>query len=352
LNHHHAHAPQAAEKAEGTGIGVDIHAHYYPQAYLDLIAAEGGDFGARYVAGPDGPSVRVGPLFAGPIRPKFIDIDLRVAAMDEQKVKIQTLSLTQPMVYWAGDALSRRLTVAFNDALVAANERHPARLYGIAILPAQQTALALAEIERLAGNPSIRGFYMGTRVAERELSDLALWPIYERIESLGLPIFLHPVEVIGMTDRLTQYFLSNILGNPFDTAIAAAHLIFGGVLDRFPRLDVVLPHAGGALPFLIGRIKHGWRVRPECAHLTRSPEEYMPRFYYDTITHSPEALRYLIDRVGASRILLGSDYCFDMGYERPVDVILDHPGLTRDEREQILGGNARNLLGLLPAEHA
>jgi aminocarboxymuconate-semialdehyde decarboxylase len=329
---------------------VDVHAHYYPQAYLDLIAAEGGNFGAMYKAGAHGPSIRVGPLFAGPIGSKFTDLDIRIAAMDEQRVAIQTLSLTQPMVYWAGDALSRRLSVAFNDALVCANEHFPTRLYGLAILPAHKSELALAELERLAGNSAIRGVYMATKVGEHELSSQALWPVYERIESLGLPIFLHPVEVVGMSDRLTQYFLSNILGNPFDTAIAAAHLIFGGVLDRFPRLEIVLPHAGGALPFLAGRIEHGWRVRPECAHLTRSPQEYLSRFHYDTITHSPDGLRYLIDRVGAGRILLGSDYCFDMGYENPVEVIVGHPGLTDEERGQILGTNAQRLLGLLPME--
>jgi aminocarboxymuconate-semialdehyde decarboxylase len=266
--------------------------------------------------------------------------------MDEQQVAVQALSLTQPLVYWAGDDLSRRLSAAFNDSLVAANEKYPSRLFGLAALPMHKPEMAIAELERIAGNPAIRGVYMGTRIADWELSEPALWSVYERIESHGLPMFLHPIEVIGMTDRLTKFFLSNLLGNPFDTAIAAAHLIFGGVLDRFPRLQIVLPHAGGALPFLIGRIEHGWKVRPEVRHLERSPREYLPRFFYDTIAHSPEGLRFLIDLVGAERVLLGSDYCFDMGYGRPMQVVTEHPGLANADRRDIIARNAARLLKL------
>lgn len=327
-------------------IGVDVHAHYYPESYLNLLEAAGVDAGVRFDRDTAGPRVKIGSMFAGPIRSTFIDIDERIHSMDEQGVSVQALSLTQPMVYWAPDDLSKRLSVAFNDALVSAHEAHPARLFGLAILPMHKPELAIAELDRVAGLPGIRGVYMATCILDKELSAKEFWPVYERIEDLGLPIFLHPVEVIGMEDRLTKFFLSNLLGNPFDTAIAASHLIFGGVLDRFPRLQIVLPHGGGAFPFLLGRIEHGWSVRPECRHLERSPREYLPRFYYDTITHSPEALGYLIDLVGPERVLLGSDYCFDMGYERPVDVIETHAGLEDAARQKILRDNAVHLLSL------
>ena len=193
--------------------------------------------------------------------------------------------------------------------------------------------------------PAIKGIYLATRILERELSDPAFFPVYERIEDLGLPVFLHPVEVIEM-ERLKPFFLGNLLGNPFDTAVAAAHLIFGGVLDRFPKLEFCLPHAGGAFPFLVGRLNHGWAVRAECKHLEHGPETYLKRFYYDTISHSGEALGYLIDQVGAERVMLGSDYCFDMGYERPVEVVSGHPALSAKDKALILEGNARRLLGL------
>jgi aminocarboxymuconate-semialdehyde decarboxylase len=325
---------------------IDIHAHYYPSGFLKLVAAEGGRFGASCRETDKGPVIDVGPLHAGPIAAKFIDLDLRLAAMDEQRVAIQALSLTQPMVYWADDATSRRLSASFNDALVEAHEHAPQRLFGLAMLPMQCPHEALLELDRVAAAPGIRGIYMGTMIGDMPLSDQSLLPVYERIEALGLTVFLHPLKVIGMEDRLSQYFLANLLGNPFDTAVAAAHLMFGGVLDRFPGLQVVLPHAGGALPYLAGRLAHGWSVRPECAHLPRSPLEYLDRFHYDTIAHSDAALTFLIDQVGVERILLGSDYCFDMGYDQPVQVIEAHPDIDDTGRDLILGGNACRLIGL------
>jgi aminocarboxymuconate-semialdehyde decarboxylase len=335
--------------ARGT-IGIDIHSHYYPESYLRLIEAEGGPFGAHFERTPQGSKVRVGPLFAGPIVSKFIDLDERLQEMDAQGVTAQALSLTQPMVYWANGNLSSRLSAAFNDSVVLAHESYPGRFFGLAVLPMQEPNLAVAELQRVSALPGIRGVYMATSILDREISDPAFWPVYERLEVMRLPVFLHPVQVIGMEDRLKQYFLSNLLGNPFDTTVAASHLVFGQVMDRFPQLDVVLPHGGGALPLLIGRLEHGWCVRPECKHLVRSPREYLRRFHYDTITHSTEALTYLIDLVGADRILLGSDYCFDMGYQRPIEVLNNHQTLRPADKAAIVTTNAARLLGLTVAD--
>ena len=191
----------------------------------------------------------------------------------------------------------------------------------------------------------MRGVYLPTSLESRELSDPALFPIYARCQGLNLPVFLHPVAVIG-AERLGSYYLRNLLGNPFDTAVAAANLVFGGVLDRYPRLDVILPHAGGALPYLWGRLEHGQSVRPEAKNAALKPfGEYLHRFYYDTISHSPELLRFLVGLVGADRVLLGSDYCFDMGYQRPREIVMTL-GLPREDEDKILGGNAARLLRL------
>jgi aminocarboxymuconate-semialdehyde decarboxylase len=325
---------------------IDIHAHYYSERYLQLIEDAGCSCGACVERDPRGPVIKAGPLHAGPLAPRFIDLDLRIADMDAQGVSAQALSLTQPMVYWAEPSLARRLSAAFNDDLVRAHERYPSRLFGLAMLPVHHAGEALAELERIRQAPGIRGIYMGTCIGDMDLSDQSLFPVYEAIEAAGLPIFLHPLKVIGMQDRLKPYFLYNLLGNPFDTAVAAAHLIFGGVLDRFPKLEFVLPHAGGALPFLIGRLQHGWTVRPELAHTQQGPETYLRRFYYDTIAHSDDALAYLIKTVGSDRVLLGSDYCFDMGYERPVQVVERQAQLAPSEQNAIFSENAANLLKL------
>src|SRR4029453_2465923 len=169
------------------------------------------------------------------------------------------LSLPQAMVYWAADDLGLRLCVAFNDAISEAHRDHPDRFIGFACLPFQNPHLALLELERVAKLPGICGIYMATAVRAREPSDRSFFSVFERIADFGLPIFLHPMMINN--ERLKQYYLINLLGNPFDTALAAAHLIFGGVLDAFPKLEVSLPHAGGVLPILHGRLHRRFAVR-------------------------------------------------------------------------------------------
>ncbi|HJO69462.1 MAG TPA: amidohydrolase family protein [Rhodospirillales bacterium] len=325
---------------------VDIHAHFFPASFLDLVADEGTSYGAALAAsGKEGAAVLSVDGTAWPLESRIVDLEQRLAAMDEQGVDVHALSLTAPMVYWADPKLALKLSQAFNDAVVEAHQHHPDRFVSFAMLPMNDPALAARELERIAAAPGVRGLYMATRIRERELSDDAFSGVFERAEALGLPIFLHPIKVVE-PERLKSFYLTNLVGNPTESAIAAAHLIFGGVLDRFPKLTVCLPHAGGSFPYLVGRINHGWEVRPECAHLERGPVEYLRRFYYDTVSHSAKALAYLIDLVGADRVMLGSDYCFDMGYERPVEVVGEHPGLSADDKRRILGDNARALLGL------
>jgi aminocarboxymuconate-semialdehyde decarboxylase len=329
-----------------TTPAIDIHAHFYPEAYLKLIAEEGERFGVRLSRGdPKGPVIEVGAVRTGPLRQAFSDLDLRRKEMDRQGVKVHALSLTLPMVYWADGELGLRLARAFNDAVAEAHTAFPDRFVGLAALPMHEPRLAVDELHRAARLPGIRGVYLGTNIRGRELSDPEFFQVYARMEALGLPLLLHPLDVIG-AQRLAPYYLGNLLGNPFDTAVAAAHLIFGGVLDRFKRLRVCLPHAGGAFPYLVGRLSRGWKVRRECRYLKRPPSAYLRRFTYDTISHSPEALLYLIGLVGADRVMLGSDYCFDMGYARPVEVITRLGRLSRSDRERILGGNAARLLRL------
>ena len=324
---------------------IDVHAHYYPERYLALIRDRGAEFGAEYSLVEGQPFVKVREMVAGPLGPRFIDLDARLAAMDEQGVAVHLLSLTHPMVYWAGRALAHALSEAFNDALAEAHGKHPQRLHGLAMVPMSEPDLAIRELDRAAGLPGIRGVYMATAVRDRELSDESLFPVYERIEALGLPVFLHPVSVIGH-QRLAKFYLSNLLGNPFESAIAAAHLVFGGVLDRFSSLVVVLPHAGGAFPYLVGRLQRGWQKRPELRGRERGPMDYLRRFYYDTIGYAEQPLDYLVRLVGADRVMMGSDFCFPIAYERPVEVVTGHPAWAPGDQAMILEGNARRLLRL------
>jgi aminocarboxymuconate-semialdehyde decarboxylase len=333
-------------KAAAKPAAIDIHAHYFPEVYLRAIETHGERFGiALDRTDPTGPAIRMGAMLGGHLRREFYDLPARIKEMNRAGVDVHALSLTFPMVYWADAELGTRLARAVNDGMSAAHRAHPDRFVGLATLPMQDPRRAVEELDRAARLPGIRGVYLGTNVNGRELDDPAFLPVWERIDELELPVFLHPLNVIG-ANRLGPYYLANLLGNPFDTAVAAARLIFGGVLDRFPRLSVCLPHAGGALPYLIGRLDKGKKVRPECAHLKRLPSAYLRRFTYDTISHAPGPLRYLIDQVGADRVMIGSDYCFDLGIDRPVQVVTGLKGLSRAEQARILGGNAAKLLGI------
>ena len=321
---------------------VDIHAHYFPQSYLDLVADEGKRFDASYHMSDKGWYIKTPAASNGPLSPKFIDLKARIADMDQQGVALQAISLTSPMLYWADEELSSKLARAWNDAASRAHQAYPTRLAAFLTLPMLYPDRALDELNRASKLPGMRGVYMGTNIANRDLDDPLFEPILAHIEALDLPVFLHPLETIG-GDRLKPYFLSNLLGNPIDTGVAAAHLIFGGVLDRHPKLQICLPHGGGVLPMLMGRIDQGWRTRAELKHLPQAPSAYLQRFTYDTITHSKPAIELLVKEVGAERVMVGSDYCFTMGYDRPVE-FLEQVDLTSAQRDMILGGNARRLL--------
>jgi aminocarboxymuconate-semialdehyde decarboxylase len=184
---------------------------------------------------------------------------------------------------------------------------------------------------------------MGTNINGMDLDNPRFAPIFARIEQLGLPVFLHPQQTVG-GGRLSDYYLSNLLGNPFDTAIAASHLILGGVLDQYPQLHVSLPHTSGALPILVGRLDAGWTSRP-LTRLAQKPSSYLTRFSYDTVSHSGPMLDYLIANVGIDHLVLGSDYCFDIGYEQPVRFV-ESIGLGPRDKAAVLDVNAARIPGL------
>lgn len=323
---------------------IDIHAHYFPETYLDLVASEGKRFEATYYTTDKGWFIKTPAGNNGPLAPKFIDMKARIADMDQQGVSLQAISLTAPMLYWGDEDLSTKLAKAWNDAASAMCQAHPARLVALLTLPMLHPDAALDELKRASLLPGMRGVYLGTNIGTHDLDDPLFEHVMSRIEAMDLPIFLHPVEPLA-ADRLKPFFLGNLIGNPVETAIAACHLIFGGVLDRHPKLQISLPHAGGVLPILIGRIDQGWRTRAELKSLPQAPSTYLKRFTYDTICHSKPIMEYVLQQVGAERVMLGSDYCFTMGYDQPVR-FLDQVDLAPEHRKMILGSNAARLLKL------
>jgi aminocarboxymuconate-semialdehyde decarboxylase len=322
---------------------IDIHAHYFAQPYLDLFNSEGRRYNAEFRMTEQGFYFKTPTQTNGPLPTKFIDLKERLADMDAQGVAVHALSLTGPMVYWADGELSLKLSQTWNDAAVAAHQAYPDRFVVLATLPMLDPDRAIDEVNRVSKLPGVRGIYMGTNIDNRDLDDPLFEPIFARIEALDLPVFLHPLPPYVGGKRLLQYSFTNLVSYPLDTTIAACHLIFGGVLDRHPKLQITLPHAGGVLPMLVGRLDHGWKVIPAAKQPAQAPSAYLRRFTYDTISHSKPVMEFIISQVGIDRIMLGSDYCYEVGYDHPVQFV-DELGLSSEQRKMVLGGTAAKLL--------
>ena len=272
------------------------------------------------------------------------DIAHRLRDMDATGVDVQVLSATpQTYLYDREAALTAATAALQNDQIAKLTTAHPDRFLGIATLPMQAPQRAADELTRAMTKLGLRGAMIGSNVMGKNLDDPGLEPLWAAAEELGAFMFIHPVQVAG-ADRLTSYYLRNLVGNPLDTTIAAACLVFGGVMDRHPKLNVCLAHAGGFVPFQAGRWVHGWRVRPEPKkHVPREPETITRRFLYDTIAHSDRSLEFLIQEAGAERVLLGSDYPYDMAM---LDCVSHVRELTISDADKtnILGRRAEALL--------
>jgi aminocarboxymuconate-semialdehyde decarboxylase len=327
-------------------VHVDFHCHLTPTAYLEAIRRAPGRWGASLERDGDQEFiVPAGYAFAvrWPLTPGFWDPAARIEHMGATGVDVQALSApTYLFYYWAEPALAHDVAQMTNEGIAAVARAHPDRFLGMATLPLQDPKRAADELARAVRELGLRALEMGSQVAGRDLDDRSLDPVYERAQALDVPIFVHPNGAEGGS-RTQRFYFGNVLGFPFDTTIAAASLIFGGVLERFPRLTFCFAHGGGFLPYQIGRLDHAARARPECRGLPRPPSEYLARMCYDTLTHSHEALRWLVGLVGDERVLLASDYPYDMGEEQPVRFV-EESGLPRPSLDRILGANAARLL--------
>lgn len=323
-------------------MNVDLHFHHTPRFFLDALRGEN-PWGKQVVAKGDDLELRFGAI-AMPLGPEHWDVARTLALMDEQRIDLAVMS-PSPILFhtqWPADAvlaLHRRV----NDELAQIGRAHPKRFAPIGTVPLQDPGAAVRELERCMAI-GLHGIEIETHAAGKNLDDPTLRPLFAAAESLGALIFLHPLMVLG-ADRLRAHYLTNLLGNPTDTAVAIASLIFGGVLDAHPDSKIVCAHGGGSAPALCGRWDHGARVRPELSHLKRLPSDALRQLHYDSLTHSPDTLELLVRAVGAERVVIGSDYPYDMGDPRAVERIEKAPFLSAAQRELVLGQNALRLLG-------
>ncbi|WP_089105687.1 amidohydrolase family protein [Streptomyces hyaluromycini] len=273
---------------------------------------------------------------------RLTDVDMRLADLDAMGVDLQVVGPMPMHHYWAGPGLAVQLARTVNEAVAAHCAAAPGRLYGLGTVPLQHPDLAVALLDKAVTELGLYGISVSTTVEGRELADPVHDDVWLKAEELGAVVFVHPWGC-SLGERLASQYLGNTVGQPAETAVALSHLIFTGVLDRFPRLKLVAAHGGGYLPTYIGRSDHAWRVRPDARGCAEPPSSYLRRMWFDALVYTPRALRHLVEEVGADRVVLGTDHPFDMGVTDPV-ARLDAAGLAPAARDAIAGGNALDLL--------
>ncbi len=325
---------------------IDIHAHCVPTGLVETLLAEGGRYGIE-ISEEDGrhTAIVAGRVRAGPIRPDLSDLTGRLAAMDAAGIDVQVLSSWIDLTAYAlPTAEGTRYARMFNEALVATAAQAPGRFETLCTVPLQEPVAAAVELRHAVTALGMVGVEIATRVDGRELDDPDLEPFWAAAEELRCVVLIHPYDSLAGRG-VSRYFLGNLVGNPAESTIAAAHLIFGGVLERHPDLRVCLVHGGGFAPYQLGRWDHayGRNARGAAAQLTRAPSEWLSHLHHDTVLHSAHALRFLIDTVGADRVVLGSDHPFEMGDADPLATLRRVSGLTAQEVSQISAGNLQRL---------
>lgn len=337
------------------GAVVDVHAHCVPEralAELDRDAVrygfEVGEGGARQglaVAGKD-------PL--GRIRPDLVDLPGRLAAMDAMGVDVQVLSPWIDLTaYGLAAEPGTRYARMLNEQLAELAGAHPTRFRAVGTVPLQSPAAAAAELRHAVTELGMVGVEIATTVAGRDLDDPDLEPFWSAAAELRCLVLLHPCASLAGRG-VSRYFLGNLVGNPAESTVAVGHLVFGGVLERHPGLQICVVHGGGFAPYQLGRWDHGYdrNARGAAVNLTRRPSEWVRQMYFDTVLHSPERIRTLVDVVGVSRVVLGSDYPFEMGDHTPIQTVDAVPGLRAEEREAIVSGNLVQLVNQVHARTA
>jgi aminocarboxymuconate-semialdehyde decarboxylase len=328
-------------------LKIDVHAHYVPEKCLDAEATGANGHihglrivqeGSRQVAYTNNArNIALDP-------PQIYSIERRLKDMASQGVDMQVLSVPPFLFFYGTDpAQSLEQCQKINNAFAETVQNYPDRFVALANLPMQDPEMAARELERSVRELGLRGAEICSNINGKNLDDKSFVPFYIKLQQLDVPVFIHPSNVLG-ADRLRPYHLQNLIGNPSDTAVAAASLIFGGVLKDFPRLKFYLAHGGGSCPYLRGRWEHGWQVRPEArANIDRPPSDYLRLLCFDSLVHSVPALNFLVETVGARRVMMGTDYPFDMGDRDPVKTIASLPHLSDDQKEMIFGANAAAL---------
>jgi aminocarboxymuconate-semialdehyde decarboxylase len=325
---------------------IDFHNHVIPARMIDAITRMPEAFAARIDGEGAQRNVAHTQGYAYPLVAEFHDPQAKLESMDRMGIDVAVISPAPPMFYyWAGVDVAVQAARLVNDGIADMVRAKPARLRGMATIPLQHPDAAIAEMERVVREHGFKAIEIGTSVEGEQLAEARFRPILRRAQELRVLVFAHPYYV-GAKRGLEGYYLTNLIGNPLDTTIMLANLMFSGALDELPELKICLAHGGGFTPYQIGRLVHGHRVRAETHAKSRtSPKALLSRLYFDSLVFDPAALRYLVDLVGADHVCIGTDAPFDMADDAPLSTIAAMPRLSTPERDHICCGTALRLLG-------
>ncbi len=333
----------------GRMLKIDIHTHILPKEWPDLQEryGYGGWLRLEHHHGHSCAKMYQDDRFFREVEANCWDGDVRLADCDEHGVHVQVLSTVPVMFsYWANPKDTLDLSRILNDHIAGVVADAPDRFVGLGTIPMQDADLAIGELERCVKTLGLAGVQIGTHVNGSNLDDEKLFPIFEAAADLGACVFVHPWEMLGR-ERMDRYWLPWLVGMPAETSLSICSMIFGGVFERLPHLRVAFAHGGGAFPATIGRIEHGFNVRPDLVAVNNSinPRDYLGRFVVDSLVHDPHALNYMIKQLGVNSIAMGSDYPFPLGEHVP-GLLIEQMELSVADRARMLHGTALEWLQL------
>ena len=332
-----------SENATGQAIAIDVHNHFYPESYLKELAK--GDYVAKLSTDSEGKVILVYEGDFNYISEGNKDIQFRLEHMDQVGIKMQLLSLTTPGVHVETRERGIRLAQLTNDDFAEIAAKYPGRYYGLAALPLQDPTASAKELRRAVEELGLKGGTLFTNINGKTLDDPSYRIVFETARELDVPLFIHPTTP-SPADSYLDYRLAATIGFTVDTTINIARLIFSGLLDRVPGLNLIAAHLGGCLPYLAERLDRGYEVFPECQNISKAPSAYLKDIYIDGVSFDPLAVDFALKKLGADRLMVGSDYPHQIGNTEKCTSVIRSLNASEEDKAKIFHLNAKRIFKL------